>query len=112
VIVHDVEPGDTLLGIAGRYGVELDELLVANGLESESILAIGQPIVITTVSPTPTLVPASPTIKPALEPTLKPGALDERPAAAALPENVPAVVFPAPTAPPSLTSVPTPAPTA
>ena len=112
VIVHDVEPGDTLLGIAGRYGVELDELLVANGLESESILAIGQPIVITTVSPTPTLVPASPTIKPALEPTLKPGPLDERPAAAALPEKVPAVVFPAPTAPPSLTSVPTPAPTA
>ncbi len=111
-IVHDVEPGDTLLGIAGRYGVELDELLVANGLESESILTIGQPIVITMVSPTPPSVPAAPTVEPAPVPSLTPGALDGRAAAPALPEKVPVVVSPTLIAPPSPTLVPTFAPAA
>jgi len=105
--VHGVEPGDTLLGIAGRYGVALDELLVANGLESESILTIGQPIVITMVSPTPPPVPAAPTVEPAPAPSLTPGALDGRAAALALPETVPVAVSPTLTAPPSPTLFPT-----
>ncbi len=111
-IVHDVEPGETLLGIAGRYGVELGELLVANGLESESILTIGQPIVITMVSPTPSPVPAAHTVEPAPVPSLAPGALDGRAAAPALPEKVPVVVSPTLIAPPSPTLVPTFAPAA
>lgn len=110
--MHEAEPGDTLLGIAARYGAELDELLVANGLESESILAIGRPIVITVVSPTAPLVRAAPMVKPAPVHTLTPGPLDEPAAAAALPEHVPAVVSPTLTAPPSPTSVPALAPAA
>ncbi len=110
-IVHDVEPGDTLLGIAGRYGVELDELLAVNGLESESILAIGQLVVITMISPTPPLIRATPTVKaaPAPSPTSRP--LDA-PAGAAPPEKVQAIVSPTLTAFPSPTSVLTLAPAA
>jgi LysM repeat protein len=68
-IVHIVESGDTLLGIANRYGVSVDELLALNGLERTTILTIGQNIVIAFLTPTPTLAPSdtpSPTRMPAI----------------------------------------------
>ncbi len=46
VVVHEVEPGDTLSGIAQRYGVELDALLAGNGLTRSSVIVPGQRIVI------------------------------------------------------------------
>ena len=63
-IVHIVQEGDTLLGIGETYGVALDELLVLNGLERESLLWIGQSIVIGVVNWT-----ATPTWTPSLTPT-------------------------------------------
>lgn len=60
-IVHIVELGDTLLGIANRYGVSLDDLLVLNDLERTTILNIGQNIVVAVLTPTPT---SSPTLTP------------------------------------------------
>ncbi len=45
-VVHTVEQGDTLLGIALEYGVSLDALLQANGLTVDEILHIGQTLII------------------------------------------------------------------
>jgi membrane-bound lytic murein transglycosylase D len=38
---HKVEQGDTLYGLAGKYGVRLADLQEVNGLSSKSILRIG-----------------------------------------------------------------------
>ena len=45
-IVYTVVSGDTLLTIAGRYGLTLAELLTFNGLEGTELLAIGQPLIL------------------------------------------------------------------
>lgn len=43
---HSVRRGDTLGGIASRYGVSLRELLKANGLSSRSIIRPGQTVLV------------------------------------------------------------------
>lgn len=45
-LTHLVESGDTLLGIAGEYGVSLDDLLLANPGIDPGLLRIGQGILI------------------------------------------------------------------
>jgi len=45
-VMHIIEQGDTLFGIALEYGVTLDGLLQANGLVADQILSIGQSLVI------------------------------------------------------------------
>jgi LysM repeat protein len=45
-VVHIVQPGDTLLGIALQYGVTLDALQQVNGVLRPDTLQIGQPIII------------------------------------------------------------------
>ena len=45
-LVHQVLPGDSLWGIAYRYGVTLETLLEANGLTLEALLQVGQEIVV------------------------------------------------------------------
>jgi len=45
-LTHLVEQGDTLLGIAIRYGVELNDLLVANAGVNPRFLSVGQAILI------------------------------------------------------------------
>ena len=45
-IVHIIQPGDTLLGIALQYGVTLDELYQVNGVLKPELLQIGQAVVI------------------------------------------------------------------
>ena len=52
-IVHVVQAGDTLAGIALRYGVDPDAIRQLNGLEAGDILYVGQVLVIS--------VPAKPT---------------------------------------------------
>ena len=47
-MIHVVQPGDTLLGIALQYNVTLDELQQANGVLKPETLQIGQEIVIPT----------------------------------------------------------------
>ncbi len=58
VVVHVVQAGDTLYGIAQRYGVTLDELLKLNNLDGNSIPQVGQALVVkagrgTVVAPKP-----------------------------------------------------------
>ena len=45
-VVHIVQPGDTLLGIALQYNVKLEELYQVNGVLKPELLQIGQAIVI------------------------------------------------------------------
>ena len=45
-LIHVVQPGDTLLGIALQYGVTLNELQQANGVLKPETLQIGQELVI------------------------------------------------------------------
>jgi len=47
-IIHVVRSGDTLLGIAMEYGVDLDRLQTANGIENPQLLQVGQELVIPT----------------------------------------------------------------
>lgn len=43
---HRVKPGETLLGIAALYGVDMQAILDANGLNTDSVLIEGQVIII------------------------------------------------------------------
>ena len=73
---YSVQAGDTLLGIALRFGLSLDELLALNGLTRESLLSVGQVLIIagepetsaTEAPSTPTPEPAAPTATPEPEP--------------------------------------------
>ncbi len=68
-IFYEVQAGDTLLGIAHRYGISLAALQEANGIIDPRSLQVGQRLVIPrealvqsqgTPVPTPTPVPAKP----------------------------------------------------
>jgi LysM repeat protein len=59
--VHIVESGDTLLGIALEYGVDLEALRHANGNLDPRSLQIGQQLIIPTSSSAVLSAPATPT---------------------------------------------------
>jgi LysM repeat protein len=44
--VHVVAEGETLIEIAGRYGVTLDALIAANAIENPDVIQVGQRLVI------------------------------------------------------------------
>ncbi len=73
-VVHVVQSGDTLFGIALQYDVSVDELrrLNAGSLEANDMLRVGQELVISAPSVTPTPTPA-PTEEATAEPTEAPG---------------------------------------
>lgn len=64
---YRVQSGDTLLDIAGRFGISGDAILEANGLDDPDQLSEGQELIIPTPPPsesisTPTAVPQPPQI--------------------------------------------------
>src|ERR1044072_8572664 len=58
---YKVQPGDTLISIAARYGVTVDAIVTANSLPSRSTIYAGQVLVI----PAPGPQPAPPQPNPA-----------------------------------------------
>ena len=44
--VHEVRPGDTLYGIAGQYGITLDQLLRLNNLKKNAAIQPGQKLLV------------------------------------------------------------------
>lgn len=86
-LLHTVQPGETLAGIARAYNVSLAELIAVNNIQNPDLLQVGQELVIPGHWVTPTLVPPtspptttspipvgpSPTpIRPPVFPTLTP----------------------------------------
>ena len=45
-LVHTVDAGETLISIAGAYGVSLEQLLTLNGLDPDAILPIGRRLIV------------------------------------------------------------------
>jgi len=54
---HIVKAGDTAFGIALQYGLSLDQLLAFNGLTADTLLQIGQELLIRPPTPTPEPTP-------------------------------------------------------
>ena len=67
---HVVTAGETLAGIAGKYGASIDSLVSANGLTNPNLIRIGQQILIT-ANPAAGAAPAPVTSTPA---PVEPGA--------------------------------------
>ena len=67
--VHTVVAGDTVYGIAQKYGTSVDAVLAANGLSRASIIYPGQSLVVSGTSAAPAAAPApAPTPAPAPAP--------------------------------------------
>jgi len=65
-VVHVVKAGDTLVGIAGAYGLKAAEIKAANGIADADLIVIGQELVIPLDAPATTPVPTpAPTHTPA-----------------------------------------------
>lgn len=64
-----VQPGDTVFGISARYGVSVEEIAAANGLDYNLTLYAGQPLVIPTAyfapPPAPQFINTPPLPQPA-----------------------------------------------
>ncbi len=58
-ITHKVQPGETLSGIAERYGVPIERIMEANGIEDPSLIHEEQELVIPLGTPTPTPAPTA-----------------------------------------------------
>lgn len=106
---YTVQPGDTLSGIAVRFGTTTDALQRANGLGSTTIY-VGQLLKIVGPNsapppPKPTNTPAPQPIAPTVPPTLPP---TQQPATTTLPPTQQPVQPPTQTASPTLQPQPSP----
>jgi uncharacterized protein YkwD len=62
---HIIREGDTAWGVALQHGLSVDQLLIFNVMTANSVLTIGDSLLIVPPSPTPTLTPqASATLSP------------------------------------------------
>jgi len=67
-VVHVVEAGETLVGVAGTYGLEAAELKAVNGLVDADLIVVGQELVVpldapaVAQAPPPTDTPTPPAI--------------------------------------------------
>jgi LysM repeat protein len=63
VIFHVIQPGDSLSAIALYYGVPVEDLAAANGIDDPNVIRVGQQLVIPGPTPLPTMTVA-PTVTP------------------------------------------------
>jgi LysM repeat protein len=73
---HTVVEGDTMSGIAAAYGLDLDQLISANGLSRQSLIFPGQALVLPPASVDAPYAAAAPTPEPAPAPPPAPPAAD------------------------------------
>ena len=70
-VIYTVQAGDTLSSIAAQYGVTVDDLAAANGINDPSLITVGQRLVIPVATATPDAT-ATPAATPTPSPTLTP----------------------------------------
>ncbi len=73
-VVHEVKSGQALWSIAIAYGIKIADLIELNKLGQNTVLVVGQTLVVQaaytpTLSPTPSLTPLPPTRTPSRTPT-------------------------------------------
>jgi LysM repeat protein len=91
-LVHTVVANDTLFGLSFQYNVPLDTIYALNGLNSQSILSIGQKIIIKAGAGTtvPAQQPAAaPTAAPTIAPTPAAAGTTPQPPAETTPQTPP-----------------------
>jgi murein DD-endopeptidase MepM/ murein hydrolase activator NlpD len=91
--IHIVAPGETLVGIAKRYGKPITEVAAANKIPPHTMVKMGDRIII----PGKSTVTAAPKLAPGAPQTVAPRAEAPAPAAPAAPQKV-AAIEPAATA--------------
>lgn len=103
--VHIIKSGDSISGIAKKYGVKAQDIFTANKLTPKSVLQLGQKIQLP--APAPSAAPALAEKAPASEPSAKPVA---EPVAKPAAEPVVTAATPAPAASTSSSEAPATAP--
>jgi LysM repeat protein len=95
-IIHTVGYGQSLIGIAKTYGVELNEIFQLNGLTMDSIIYPGEEIIIRagstptlTASPTRTLPTATPSLTATRFTPTPRGTFTQNPTASSTPTTTP-----------------------
>ncbi|MBK8046498.1 MAG: LysM peptidoglycan-binding domain-containing protein [Anaerolineales bacterium] len=70
--VYIVQPGDTLTGIAKRFGLAADDVRALNDLTDQDFIAVGQRLQLVAPTPTtaPTEIPTEPAATPAITATV------------------------------------------
>jgi uncharacterized protein YkwD len=86
-VVHEVQPGETLIEIARAYDVELDELQAVNGLDDADRITVGQQLIL------PLGGPAAPQV---LAPTEQPRPTAAEPTTTAAPAAAASTATPRP----------------
>lgn len=66
-IVYEVQAGDTLIGIATRFGVGLEELYAYNELTADSLITVGQGLILGYAEGASTPVPEAPVVPEGVE---------------------------------------------
>jgi LysM repeat protein len=94
-IMHTIAAGDTLFGLSLQYNVPLDTIYALNGLNSQSILSIGQKVIIkagtgTTVPAAQPTAASQPTAAPTTEPAPAAGEATPQAPTEATPQTQPA----------------------
>lgn len=94
-VVYVVQPGDTLSGIAARYGLQLAELQSANQMSDGDILRAGQALVLPLDRPA-AVAQVSPTQPPRPAPTSPPSPTDAAASTESTPPPTPVPANPPP----------------
>ncbi len=84
-LTHTIRTGDTAWGIALEYGLSVDELLAYNNMAANTVLSVGNTLLIVAPSPTPTITPlatATPPPTATMVPTQTPSPTPTIPAVA------------------------------
>jgi len=99
-VIHIVQSGQTLVGIAAVYNLPLADLLALNGLTMQSIIQPGDRIVVKPADPTRTpAATASPTAKPSSSPASTPTPTDSNSVTLSPPPGPTPSVSPTPAGP-------------
>jgi uncharacterized protein YkwD len=85
-VVYVVKPGETLVGIAQTYGLEVEDLQKANDLSDAGRIQVGQELVLPLDAPAVAIAPTQPpaltnTLPPVAQPTTAPPSETAAPAA-------------------------------